>query len=514
MPILAPSRRGKPLMTSSIRTGPLLVSLAAVLAVHGGRVPPARGARGTEGPGCQPSRQDADRLRCADRDAPDREGAGRDAAGARRRRGTAPGPTPGAGGRVPLVCQRGVRLDLPPRRPLRRGGRPTPRLGAGARRGLERPLCRRPVRAGRPARCAGRPFPGRPPRQAGRDRDRHGGPLGEGPRGGPLQDARGAPRRVPGRGAGRRVPGRRLRRLVSARASPARAAARDRVRAPRALEHGRGRARRGCATPGRDQPGPGGRSPSRGSSGRSMPTTACRSASRSPGTARQEIAPDTWRRIRRPQGAGRQHGPRQPPLFQRQGRSTRFRRGAGAGPGRAAPRQAPHRVARHPARDRGGATARARVRPRLRRGRGRQRRRGRRRARGEGHLLAALLRDRLRARRPQGRASRRVAGGAQGGEVAAPGDGGRLGRRLPAPPARATSAACSATSSPRSRPSTTATSTSPISGPTWAGPCTPPRTSTWSSSPATCRKTTGTSRSPWSGETTSSSGTSTRPSTP
>ena len=43
-------------------------------------------------------------------------------------------------------------------------------------RGLERSLCRCPVRAGGPARSAGHSLAGRPPRQTGRDRDRHGGP--------------------------------------------------------------------------------------------------------------------------------------------------------------------------------------------------------------------------------------------------------------------------------------------------------------------------------------------------
>ena len=68
--------------------------------------------------------------------------------------------------------------------------------GPPRERGLERSLCRRPVRAGGPARSPGRPLAGRPPRQAGRHRGRHGGPLREGPRGRPVQDARRAARRA------------------------------------------------------------------------------------------------------------------------------------------------------------------------------------------------------------------------------------------------------------------------------------------------------------------------------
>ena len=75
--------------------------------------------------------------------------------------------------------------------------------------------------------------------------------------------------------------------------------------------------------------------------------------------------------------AGRQHGPRQLALLQRQGRSTGVRRRAGASPGRAASRQAAHRMARHPARDRGRATPPASVRPGVGRGRRGQRRRRR-----------------------------------------------------------------------------------------------------------------------------------------
>ena len=108
-----------------------------------------------------------------------------------------------------------------------------------------------------PRDAHGRPFPGRPPRQAGRDRGRHGGPLGEGPRGGPVQDARGAARRVRGRGARRRVPRRRLRRLVPARAPAARPAARGRVRARASTGTWPWPCAPGCAAPGGDQPGPG-----------------------------------------------------------------------------------------------------------------------------------------------------------------------------------------------------------------------------------------------------------------
>ncbi len=72
-------------------------------------------------------------------------------------------------------------------------------------------------------------------------------------------------------------------------------------------------------------------------------------------------------------------------------------------------------------------------------------------------------------------------------------------------PGGGTSAASIATSSPRSRHWPTATSTSPISGPTPAGPCTPRPISppSWRSCQASIRRTDGTSPSPCTGATAS-----------
>ena len=200
------------------------------------------------------------------------------------------------------------------------------------------------------------------------------------------------------------------------------------------------------------------------------------------------------------------------PYSSARGRSPGFRRRAGAGPGRSAARQAPDRMARRPARDRGRAAHPAPVRPGLRRGRRRQRRRRRRGAGGKvlysrpyygtGYVLV---------RRKNGPRVRSLA--ELKGEVAAPGHRGRLGRRLSPPPAGlppppVPQPVGRAEGLGRRRHRLT-----PTSGPTSAGPCTPRPTWTWRSSRATSRRTAGTSPSPCAGATTSSSSTSTRRST-
>ena len=73
-----------------------------------------------------------DGLRHSRLDAPDRQGAGRNTPGldvaVAERVGTHSGPSR----RVSLVCQRGMRLELPARGPVRRGRRPAARVGPTA----------------------------------------------------------------------------------------------------------------------------------------------------------------------------------------------------------------------------------------------------------------------------------------------------------------------------------------------------------------------------------------------
>ncbi len=197
------------------------------------------------------------------------------------------------------------------------------------------------------------------------------------------------------------------------------------------------------------------------------------------------------------------------------GTTARVRRRAGAGPGRAAARQASDRMARRPARDRGGRAPRGRVRPgpsarpsiptpspTTRSWRARSSTRGPTTAR-------AMCSSGARTARAS------VAGGAEGRAVAAPGYRGRLGRRLPPPPAGL---------SPPPVPQPARHAQGPerrrhrLRLPLGQRRLDPARLArlrgSWSSSPASCRRTTGISRSPCAGETTSSSDTSTRRSAP
>ena len=200
----------------------------------------------------------------------------------------------------------------------------------------------------------------------------------------------------------------------------------------RALEHGPGRPRQGWDAPGRDQPGPGPARRVGRAAGRSTPSTACRSApspspsrTHPPAGSPQHLAPDP--RARR---AGRQHGPRQLALLQRQGRPPGIRRRAGPRPGPSGSTSSSgSNGSTSSTRPRVGellehacdlvfgeavdANAVADDEPLA----------------GQGPLLAALLRDRLSARPPQGRpahrarwpssrASRRSASGTEAGSIA------------------------------------------------------------------------------------------------
>ena len=391
-------------------------------------------------------------------------------------------------------------------------------LRAGARRRLERPLRRRPVRAGGPARARRGSAPW--PTSAGKRVGIVAGTValaGEGPRGRPVQDARGAARRVRGRGAGRRVPRRRLRRLVPARASrgsacgswpstcPASAGTWPWPSAPRT------RSSWSRST------GPWPSSPSRASSGRSTPSTGV--PFRPPFTGDRPASrpsPDTWRRIRDRGELVVSMDPANLPYSSARGRSARASTWSWPGPWPSGSASSSGIEWLDIQREtRGGRAARAPVRPRPRRGRRRQRRRRRRGAGGQGPLLAALLRHGLRARPPQGRARGPVAGRAEGGEVAAPGHRGRLGRRLPPPPAGLPPPAVPQPARHAQGPRRRRHRLRLPLGQRRLDPARLARLrATSSSSRATCRRTTGTSRSPCAGATTSSSARSTRRSTP
>ena len=132
------------------------------------------------------------------------------------------------------------------------------------------------------------------------------------------------------------------------------------------------------------------------------------SASRSRAAPARPAPVNTWKRIQRPRRAGRQHGPRQPALFQREGRPPGLRRGAGAGAGPRTRPQAAHRLAGRPARDRHRAScSRASATSPSARPSTPNAVDDDEAAGGQGDLLAALLRHRLRARHAQERARSR-----------------------------------------------------------------------------------------------------------
>ena len=307
---------------SRIGPGPAVLILTWFLALE------CSGRAGTGQSRASPRRSSAG-LEAADRlhgprfPAPDGAVPGWPAQGPGRGRRPAGGPRPGPADRVPLVRRRRVLLALPARGPLRRRRRPAARLRAAARRRLERPLCRGPIRAGGPARRPGDLDPGRPPWAADRARGRDGRRRRERPLGRSVQDPGGSARRVPPRRAARRLARRRLRRLVPARAPAARPATRARIRAPRALEHGLRREGPGCAAPGGDQPGPGpARRVRRGPEDLRRAGRAVSGPVHGGGPAGESGAGDLAAGPR-PRRAGREHGPRQPALFRARRRIAR-----------------------------------------------------------------------------------------------------------------------------------------------------------------------------------------------
>ena len=103
-------------MTSAIRFGRVLGFAALALVVCGG-LNAEQGGAGEDG-GRGFAGQGSDRLRDAGLDAPDRQSAGRNAAGPGCGRGGAGGTHSGTAGRISLVCQRRMRLALSARGPL------------------------------------------------------------------------------------------------------------------------------------------------------------------------------------------------------------------------------------------------------------------------------------------------------------------------------------------------------------------------------------------------------------
>ena len=314
-----------------------------------------------------------------------------------------------------------------------------------------------------------------------------------------FKTPRGAARRVRGRGARRRLPRRRLRRLVPARAPEARAlrlvaeyVPRERWNMALAVRAEDAAARWSRST------GRWPSSPSRASSRKiyadyGVPfRPSLHGGTRPPAGRAQHLAPDP-----RPRRAGRQHGPGQLALLRRQGRPPGIRRRAGPGPGPAARRQAADRLARRPARDRGGRAARARAAtsssarpstptpsPTTSRWRGRSSTRGPTTARA---ICSSAART--------DPASRSLA--ELKGERRSAWDRGRLGRRLPPPPAGLP---------PPPLPQPARHAQGPRDGDIdfaylwanvgWTLHVSPDLAPSWRSSRATCPRTTGTSRSP------------------